>query len=546
MDSPPSRRCFDSRPRPSPKVIGARRCPTCARRNGIRCSFVFWDTTSAEGGSVSAEAATVGVTGGTGETIKTDIPSRLDRLPWSRWHWLVVIALGVTWILDGLEVTLVGSIAGALTSKDTLGLTTSQATAAGSFYLSGAVGGAQFFGYLTDRFGRRKLFMITLGIYLIFTVATALAWNFWSFMIFRVLAGSGIGGEYSAINSAIDELVPARVRGRVALAINSSWWIGTAAAAGLTVLMLNTLAVNLGWRVAFALGAILAIGILFIRQMVPESPRWLLTHGRADEAEEVVQQIDAEVRKTHPNLPEPAGEKLEIEQRRSIGFIAIARHVMKEYPGRGVLGFSLMASQAVLYNATLFGMVAILTTFFHASKANAPLYIIPFAAGNLLGPWLLGPLFDSVGRKVMISSTYLLSAAVLLVTAWLFHNGDLSAVTLTICWAICFFFASAGASAAYLTVSEIFPMETRAMAIALFYACGTAVAIAAPWTFGYLVQSKSVGDVTLAFVIGGVIMAIGGVVEILLGVEAARKPLEAVARPLTAVRRRGEAAPAGA
>src|SRR6478672_4912336 len=382
--------------------------------------------------AVSTAEATLGVTGGTGDTVKTNVPARLDRLPWSRWHWIVIVALGITWILDGLEVTLVGSIAGALTSKDTLGLTTSQATAAGSFYLAGAVVGALLFGYLTDRYGRKKLFMVTLGIYLVFTVATALAWGFWSFMIFRVLAGMGIGGEYSAINSAIDELVPARVRGRVALAINSSWWIGTAFAAGLTVVLLNELEPAIGWRAGFGLGAILAIGILFIRDKVPESPRWLLTHGRAEEAEEVVQQIEAEVRKTHPNLPEPEGEPLEIEQRKSIGFIAIARHVMKEYPGRGVLGFSLMASQAVLYNATLFGMVSILTTFFHASKANAPLYILPFAAGNLLGPWILGPLFDTVGRKIMISSTYLLAGATLGVTAWLFHSGSLSAATMTV------------------------------------------------------------------------------------------------------------------
>jgi MFS family permease len=496
--------------------------------------------------SVSANAAAghLGVTGGTGKTTKTDIPARLDRLPWSRWHWLVIVALGITWILDGLEVTLVGSISGVLTDKGTLHFSTAQATAAGSFYLAGAVGGALLFGYLTDRYGRRKLFMITLGVYLLFTVATALAWSFWSFMLFRVLAGAGIGGEYSAINSAIDELVPARVRGRVALAINSSWWIGTAAAAGLTVLLLNTLAVNIGWRVGFGLGAVLAIGILFIRHLVPESPRWLLTHGRADEAEEVVRKIEDEVRKTHPNLPEPEGEPLEIEQRRSIGFVAIARHVMQEYPSRGVLGFALMASQAVLYNATLFGMVSILTTFFHASEANAPLYIIPFAAGNLLGPWLLGPLFDSIGRKIMISSTYILAGASLLVTAYLFHQQVLSATTLTLCWAVTFFFASAGASAAYLTVSEIFPMETRAMAIALFYACGTGVAIAAPWTFGKLIETGSVGNVTIAFVIGGVIMAIGGVVELMLGVDAERKSLEAVARPINAVRSR--VAPAGA
>jgi MFS family permease len=488
----------------------------------------------------------LGVTGGTGKTITTDIPARLDRLPWSRWHWIVIIALGVTWILDGLEVTLVGSIAAVLTQKDTLHFSTAQATAAGSFYLAGAVGGALLFGYLTDRYGRRRLFMITLGVYLGFTVATALAWNFWSFMLFRVFAGAGIGGEYSAINSAIDELVPARVRGRVALAINSSWWIGTAVAAGLTVVLLNVFSANIGWRLGFGLGAILAIGILFVRHSVPESPRWLLTHGRADEAEEVVRAIEAEVQKSHPNLPEPEGEPLEIEQRSSVGFIQIARHVAKEYPERGVLGFALMASQAVLYNATLFGMTSIMTTFFHASKANAPLYIIPFAIGNLVGPWALGPLFDSVGRKVMISSTYIAAGATLLVTAWLFNAQVLSATTLTICWSICFFFASAGASAAYLTVSEIFPMETRAMAIALFYACGTGVAIAAPWTFGKLIETGSVGYVTMAFAIGGVMMAIGGIVEILIGVEAAGKALEAVARPLSAVRRVGGTAAAPA
>jgi MFS family permease len=481
----------------------------------------------------------IGVTGGTGRTVTTDIPARLDRLPWSRWHWIVIVALGITWILDGLEVTLVGSVAQALTQKGTLHFSTSEATAAGSFYLAGAVCGALFFGYLTDRFGRRKLFMITLGVYLLFTVATALSWSFWSFMLFRFLAGTGIGGEYSAINSAIDELVPARVRGRVALAINSSWWIGTAFAAGLTVVLLNSFSVDVGWRIGFGLGAILAIGVLAIRRTVPESPRWLLTHGRADEAEEVVQQIEAEVRKSHPQLPEPEGEPLEIQQRRSIGFVAIAKHVMKEYPGRGVLGFSLMASQAVLYNATLFGATSILTTFFHASKANAPLYLIPFAVGNLLGPWLLGPLFDTVGRKAMISSTYILSGLCLFGTAWAFDAKLLSATTLTICWCVCFFFASSGASAAYLTVSEIFPMETRAMAIALFYACGTGVAIAAPWTFGKLIQTSSYGLVTIAFVIGGAIMAAGGIVEILLGVPAERKPLEAVARPINAMRRRG-------
>ena len=483
-------------------------------------------------------ASDIGVTGGTGEAVQTDIPNRLDRLPWSRWHWRVITALGITWILDGLEVTLVGSVAAALTNKGTLHFSTSQATAAGSFYLAGAVAGALLFGYLTDRFGRRKLFMITLGIYLIFTVATALSWDFWSFMAFRFLAGSGIGGEYSAINSAIDELVPARVRGRVALAINSSWWIGTAVAAGLTVVLLNAFSANVGWRIGFALGAVLAVCVLAIRRSVPESPRWLLTHGRANEAEDVVHEIEEQVRRSHPDLPEPEGEPLEIEQRDSIGFIAIAKHVMEEYPSRGVLGFSLMASQAVLYNATLFGATSILTTFFHASTSNAPLYLIPFAAGNLVGPWLLGPLFDSVGRRAMISVTYIASGVILFGTAWAFDAKLLSATTLTLCWSVCFFFASSGASAAYLTVSEIFPMETRAMAIALFYACGTGVAIAAPWTFGKLIQTGSYGKVTIAFVIGGAIMCLGGMVEVFLGVEAARRPLEAVARPINAVRGR--------
>jgi MFS family permease len=495
-------------------------------------------------------ASQIGVTGGTGEVVRTDIPNRLDRLPWSRWHWRVIIALGITWILDGLEVTLVGSVAAALTNKGTLHFSTSQATAAGSFYLGGAVAGALFFGYLTDRFGRRKLFMITLGVYLCFTIATALSWDFWSFMAFRFLAGTGIGGEYSAINSAIDELVPARVRGRVALAINSSWWIGTAVAAGLTVVLLNSFSANVGWRIGFGLGAILAVCVLAIRRSVPESPRWLLTHGRANEAEDVVHEIEEQVRKSHPDLPEPEGEPLEVEQRESIGFIAIAKHVIDEYPGRGVLGFSLMASQAVLYNATLFGATSILTTFFHASTSNAPLYLIPFAVGNLLGPWLLGPLFDSVGRRTMISITYIASGVILFGTAWAFDAKLLSATTLTVCWSVCFFFASSGASAAYLTVSEIFPMETRAMAIALFYACGTGVAIAAPWTFGKLIQTGSFGKVTVAFVIGGAIMCIGGIVEVFLGVEAARKPLEAVAKPINAVRgrmsERRKAAPAHA
>src|SRR3954469_16256764 len=300
--------------------------------------------------SMSAAAATTEL-GAKGEAVETMIPRRLDRLPWSRWHWLVVIGLGITWILDGFEVTLVGAIAGALTQKDTLHLTTHQAASAGTWYLIGACAGALFFGYLTDRLGRKKLFMVTLGVYLIFTVATVFAWNHYGFAIFRVLAGSGIGGEYAAINSAIDELIPARVRGRVALAINGSWWIGTALAAGASYPMLHYLAKDLGWRIGFGIGAVLAFGVIVLRRGIPESPRWLLTHGRHEEAEEVVREIEQRVEAERGPLPEPGDKPMDVEQREHIGFVSIAKYVVKNYPGRGVLGLSLMIGQAFLYNA---------------------------------------------------------------------------------------------------------------------------------------------------------------------------------------------------
>ena len=348
---------------------------------------------------MSADAAT-GELGATGRAVETMIPRRLDRLPWSRWHWLIVFGLGITWILDGFEVTLVGAIASVLTKADTLHLSTQQASSAGTWYLLGAIGGALFFGYLTDRLGRKKLFMVTLGVYLVFTVFSALAWNFWSFAAFRVLAGAGIGGEYAAINSAIDELIPARVRGRVALAINGSWWFGTAFAAFLSYEFLNHIRETVSWRLGFGIGAILALGILAIRRFIPESPRWLLTHGRAEEAEKIVGDIEAEVRKTRPDLPEPEGEPLAVEQREHIGFVAIAKYVVKNYPSRGVLGLSLMSGQAFLYNAIFFTYTLVLSDFFNVKPENAPLFLIPFAVGNIAGPLLLGPLFDSVGRRI--------------------------------------------------------------------------------------------------------------------------------------------------
>jgi MFS family permease len=474
--------------------------------------------------------------GATGAVVETMIPRRLDRLPWSRWHWMVVIGLGITWILDGFEVTLVGALASVLTKADTLHLTTHQASSAGTWYLLGAVTGALVFGYLTDRWGRKRLFMVTLAVYLVFTVASGLAWNFWSFAAFRVLAGAGIGGEYAAINSAIDELIPARVRGRVDIAINGSWWLGTALAAFLSYELLRVLRESVSWRLGFFVGAILATAILVIRRFIPESPRWLLTHGRADEAEQVVAQIEDEVRKYHATLPEPRGTPLAVEQREHLNFTDIAKYVVENYPGRGVLGLSLMTGQAFLYNSIFFTYTLVLTQFFGVSAERAPLFLIPFAIGNVLGPLLLGPLFDTIGRRVMIASTYIISGVLLIATGFLFKSDLLTATTMTLCWCAIFFFASAGASAAYLTVSELFPLEARAMAIALFYAVGTGIAALSPTLFGALIATHSRTNVNYGYLLGAGLMIAAGVIAIVLAVDAEGRSLEDIARPFTAAR----------
>jgi MFS family permease len=474
--------------------------------------------------------------------VETMIPRRLDRLPWSRWHWLVVVGLGITWILDGFEVTLVGAIASMLTDPDALGLTTQQSASAGTFYLLGAISGALVFGYLTDRLGRKKLFTVTLGIYLLFTVASGLAWSYESFVVFRFLAGAGIGGEYAAINSAIDELIPARVRGRVALAINGSWWVGTAAAAFFSYELLQQLDESIGWRLGFFIGATLAFGIILIRRFIPESPRWLLTHGRAEEAERVVAEIEDAVRKHHPDLPEPSGEPIVVEQRERLNFLDIARYVVRNYPQRGVLGLALMTGQAFLYNAIFFTYTLVLTDFFDVSEKTAPLYLIPFSVGNFLGPLVLGPLFDILGRRVMISSTYIVSGGLLLVTGQLFVHDVVDATSMTIAWCVIFFFASAGASSAYLTVSECFPLEARAMAISLFYAIGTGLAALSPTLFGALIETASRTNVNYGYMLGAGLMIAGGVIAIFLAVPAERKALEDIASPYTAVRGRGPSA----
>jgi MFS family permease len=467
----------------------------------------------------------------------------MDRLPWSGWHWLVVISLGITWILDGLEVTIVGAIGAVLQNPHTLRLSAVDVGNAGTAYLIGAVLGALFFGRLTDKLGRKKLFMITLTVYLLATIATAFSFNFFWFLLCRFITGSGIGGEYSAINSAIDELIPARARGWTDLAINGTWWVGTAAGAALTVFLLNPhiFAVDVGWRLCFGLGAILGLGILLLRRYVPESPRWLMMHGRFDEADQVVTMIEREVMKEDriQSLPEPQGSIL-IRAVGTVPYGQIIRTMLRDYPTRSLLGFSLMVGQAFLYNAIFFTYALVLTTFYHIPADNVGWYIIPFAVGNVLGPLTIGRLFDTIGRRKMISFTYIISGVLLTITGWLFLQGTLTAVTQTICWSIIFFFASAGASAAYLTVSEVFPLETRALAIALFYAIGTgAGGVLAPTLFGALIQSGRPIEVFYGDILGAFLMAAAGVVEIIWGVDAERKSLESIAKPLSAVEEAG-------
>jgi MFS family permease len=473
------------------------------------------------------------------KTITTLIPARLDRLPWSHFHWLVVIGLGTVWILDGLEVTIVGAVGSRLTEPSSgLGLTTAQVGLAAAIYVAGACTGALVFGYLTDRFGRKRLFIITLGLYLVATVATAFSFTPLVFFICRFFTGAGIGGEYAAINSAIDELIPARRRGVVDLAINGSYWLGTAFGAVLTVFLLDTsiFPPELGWRLAFGLGAVLGLVILLVRRNVPESPRWLFIHGRDKEAEKLVGEIEHDIEEqTGEALPQVDDDQgIEIKQRRSTGFGEIIRVGIRVYPKRTVLSLSLFIGQAFLYNAVFFTYALVLTKLLGVPADVAPWSLVPIALGNFLGPIVLGHLFDAVGRKVMISVSYIGSGILLVGTAMLFSSGALDAFWLTVCWMIVFFFASAGASAAYLTASEIFPMEMRAMAIAFFYAVGTGLGgIIGPILFGQLI-SGGIPAVAIGYYIGAGLMIAAGLVEVFLGVDAERKTLEDVATPLSA------------
>ena len=472
--------------------------------------------------------------------VETDIPARLDRLPWSRFHTLVVVALGITWILDGLEVTLAGAVSGALKESPSLRFSNTEIGLAASAYLTGAVLGAIFFGWLTDRLGRKKLFFITLVVYLVATAATAFSWNIWSFALFRFFTGAGIGGEYTAINSTIQELIPARVRGWTDLVINGSFWIGAAAGAAASIVLLDPAFIDpdLGWRLAFLIGATLALVIFFMRLWLPESPRWLMTHGRAQEAEAVVTGIEARVREAGHVIPQGELPRYRLRSRRSTELGEVVRTLFYSHRQRTLVGLTLMASQAFFYNAIFFTYALILTDFYGIAADRIGWYLLPFAAGNFLGPLLLGRLFDTVGRRPMITFTYGMSAILLAGTGYLFMRELVSAETQTILWMVIFFFASAAASSAYLTVSETFPLEIRALAIAFFYAVGTGVGgIIGPWLFGVLIETGSRASVFGGYLLGSALMAIAAVVAWRWAVAAERKPLEMVARPLAFLER---------
>jgi MFS family permease len=476
------------------------------------------------------------------EAIRSSIPARVDRLPWSRFHTRMVMALGVAWILDGLEITIAANLTAALTQKNTLGLSASQAADIATWYLIGQVIGALFFGRLSDKLGRRNLFMVTLGVYLIgsgLTAATA-AGGGWVVFLYatRVLAGMGIGGEYAAINSAIDEMIPARYRGRVDIAVNGTYWGGALIGTAATLFFLNKLSANLGWRVAFLIGPVLGLVIIYVRRNLPESPRWLIMHGREQEAEQSIAKIEQEVEATQGSLaPLSDDEAIEIRPSERLGYGALLRVLFAQYPGRSTLAAVLMITQSFLYNAIFFTYALVLKYFFHVSANDVGYYFFAFAAGNLAGPLTIGRLFDTLGRRKMIAGTYLLSGGLLVISAILFKQGALNATTQTIAWAVIFFFASAGASAGYLTASEVFPLEVRAQAIAVFFAIAQCFGFLGTHLYGSLIGTgKDPNQLFVGYLIGAGAMLLGGLVAAVLAVDAEGKSLEDVAAPLSMVR----------
>jgi MFS family permease len=473
---------------------------------------------------------------GVSTAFETDIPARLDNLAWSRWHWRVVLALGITWVLDGLEVTIVGAIGSVLQEPTTLGLSATQVGLTGSIYIAGAILGALLFGHLADRHGRKKLFLITLMVYVVATLATSASVGMVSSSICRFFTGMGIGGEYSAINSAIDELIPARVRGRVDLSINGSYWLGTALGAVMSSFLLDprVLGHAMGFRAAFALGALLAIATVLVRRYVPESPRWLMVRDRHAEAQAIVLEIERECPPFEP-CPEP--RRIRIQVGRHPNLAEVARVILKQYRSRAWLGLSMMVAQAFFYNAIFFTYSLTLTQFYGVAPERVGAFLLPFALGNFLGPLVLGRLFDTLGRRPMIAFTFIASGVLLFGTGVVFERGALTATTHTLMWSVSFFFASAAASAAYLTVSELFPLELRALAIALFYAIGTGTGgLIAPTLFGALIESNSRLELFYGYALAAVLMVAAGVLAYRIGVPAERRALEDIAPPLSTAR----------
>ena len=469
--------------------------------------------------------------------VDTDIPARLDRLPWGSFHTLVVAALGVTWILDGLEVTLAGAVSGALKESPALQFTNTDVGIAASAYVAGAVLGAILFGWLTDRLGRKKLFFITLAVYLVATAATAFTWNLWTFVICRFVTGAGIGGEYTAINSTIQELIPARYRGWTDLVINGSFWIGAAIGAVGSIVLLDpaVLGGDLGWRAAFMIGAVLGVVVFLMRMWIPESPRWLMTHGRIAEAEAIVAGIESDFHRRKHVIPQADLPRIRLRARSHTPLSEVARTLFRDQRQRTLVGLVLMASQAFFYNAIFFTYALVLTDFYGIRSDHVGWYLLPFAAGNFLGPVFLGRFFDTIGRRPMIAATYAISGVLLAITGYLFAIGILSAAQQTVAWMVIFFVASAAASSAYLTVSETFPLEIRALAIAFFYAVGTGIGgIAGPWVFGLLIDTGSRWSVFGGYLFGAGLMLAAAVIGGRFAVAAERKPLESVSRPLAA------------
>ena len=473
-----------------------------------------------------------------GSIVETDIPARLDRLPWGRFHTRVVVALGITWVLDGLEVTIAGAISGALKQSPSLHFSNADVGIASSAYLAGAVLGAIFFGWLTDRLGRKRLFFITLAVYLVATAATAFSWNFASFVLFRLFTGAGIGGEYTAINSTIQELIPARYRGWTDLVINGSFWIGAAFGAAGSIVLLDPklFDLDLGWRLAFFIGAALGLVIFVMRFWIPESPRWLMIHGQPTEAQAIIAKIDRDFRQRGYVFNNEKLPHIRLTARRFTPLGEVAKTLFITYRQRTAVGLALMAAQAFFYNAIFFTYALVLTDFYAIRVDHVGWYLLPFAAGNVLGPILLGRFFDTIGRRPMITGTYAISGVLLAISGWLFATGVLSAIGQTMAWMVIFFFASAAASSAYLTVSETFPIEVRALAIAFFYAIGTGIGgVGGPWLLGVLIDTGSRKSVFGGYLLGATLMIVAALVAARFGVAAERKPLESVAPPLSII-----------